>query len=87
MASLAARFREVELTFDAPTTVPQDLPANWLQASATDCVLRFVDSAFSQDKLEAEIAHRFGPVCKAEYKPMSLRAVFIATAKNNQRAR
>lgn len=87
MASLTARFREVELTFDAPTAVPQDLPANWLQASAADCVLRFVDSAFSQDKLEAEIARRFGPVCQAEYKPMSLRAVFIATAKTNQRVR
>ena len=87
MASLTARFREVELTFDAPTAFPQDLPANWLQAAAADCVLRFVDSAFSQDKLEGEIARRFGSVCKAEYKPMSLRAVFIATAKNNQRVR
>ena len=37
-------------------------------------------------KLQAEIAQRFGPVRKAEYKPMSLRAVFIATAKSNQKA-
>ena len=86
MASLSARFREVELTFDASAAVPKDFPANWLQASAADSVVRFVDSAFNQEKLEAEIARRFGPVRKAEYKPMSLRAVFIATAKSNQRA-
>lgn len=85
MASLNARFREVELTFDAPTTVPPDLPANWLQLTATDCVLRFVDEAFNQENLEAEIARRFGQVRKADYKPMSLRAVFLATAKSNQR--
>ena len=86
MATLNARFREVELTFDAPAAVPQDLPANWLQASATDSVVRFVDAAFNQEKLEAEIAQRFGPARKSEYKPMSLRAVFIATAKSNQKA-
>ena len=85
MASLSARFREVELTFDAPPAIPKDLPANWLQASAADSVVRFVDSAFNQDQLEAEIAQRFGQARKAEYKPMSLRAVFIATAKSNQR--
>lgn len=85
MASLSARFREVELTFDAPPAIPKDLPANWLQASAADSVVRFVDSAFNQDKLEAEIAQRFGQARKAEYKPMSLRAVFIATAKSSQR--
>ncbi len=85
MASLNARFREVELSLDAPLAIPKDLPANWLQASAKDCVVRFVDAAFNQDKLEAEIAQRFGPVRKAEYKPMSLRAMFIATAKSNQK--
>lgn len=84
MVSLNARFREVELTFDA-ATVPNDLPPNWLQPSAADSVVRFVDSAFNQEKLEAEIAQRFGEVRKAEYKPMSLRAVFIATARRNQR--
>lgn len=85
MASLNARFREVELTFDKATALPTDLPANWLEPRATDCVLRFVDAAFSQDKLEAEIARRFGPVRHAECKPMSLRAVFLATAKSTQR--
>jgi hypothetical protein len=75
----------VELTFDAPAAVPNDLPSNWLQPSATDGVLRFVDSAFNQEKVEAEIAQRFGPVRISEYKPMSLRAVFIATAKSNQK--
>jgi ABC-2 type transport system ATP-binding protein len=85
MVSLNARFREVELTFDAPTTIPEDLPANWLQTRATDCFVRFVDAAFNQEKLEAEIAQRFGPARKVEYKPMSLRAVFIATAKSNQK--
>jgi ABC-2 type transport system ATP-binding protein len=86
MASLDARFREVELTFDVPPSVPQDLPATWLQPFAKDCVFRFVDAAFSPEKLEAEVTRRFGPVRNAEYKPMSLRAVFLAMAKSNQRA-
>ena len=85
MASLNARFREVELTFDAPAALPQDLPANWLQASAADGVVRFVDAAFNEEKLEADIAQRFAQVSKAECKSMSLRAIFIATAKSNQK--
>ncbi|HEX4544197.1 MAG TPA: ABC transporter ATP-binding protein [Candidatus Acidoferrum sp.] len=86
MASLDARFREVELTFDVPPSVPQDLPATWLQPFAKDCVFRFVDAAFSRERLEAEVTRQFGPVRNAEYKPMSLRAVFLAMAKSNQRA-
>jgi ABC-2 type transport system ATP-binding protein len=85
MASLNSRFREVELTFDEPTAVPPDLPANWLRPSAAGSVLRFVDAAFSQEKVKTEIARRFGPVQQAEYRPMSLRAVFLATAKSNPR--
>jgi len=85
MASLNSRFREVELTFDERTAVPPDLPANWLRPSAAGSVLRFVDAAFSQEKVKTEIARRFGPVQQAEYRPMSLRAVFLATAKSNPR--
>jgi len=84
MLSLSARFREVELFFDAPVACPSDLPAAWLQVTASDCVIRFVDSAFNKETTPAEVAHRFGPVKNAKFAPMTLRAIFLAIAKTSR---
>ena len=85
MASLSARFREVELTFNAPPAVPPDLPPNWLQVSASDSVIRFVDEAFNEESLRAEISRRYGPVRNATFVPMTLRTIFLALAKSTRR--
>jgi len=82
MASLAQRFREVEVKLDAPTAIPRDLPASWLQITASDSAVRFVESAFHQGSTPAEIARCFGPVQNATYAPMTLRAIFLAIAKS-----
>jgi ABC-type multidrug transport system ATPase subunit len=84
MPSLRARFREVELTLAAPVALPSDLPATWLEISASDSVIRFVDSAFNQETTPAEIARGFGPVRNATFAPMTLRAIFLAIAKGNR---
>jgi ABC-2 type transport system ATP-binding protein len=84
MPSLSARFREVELIFAAPVACPSDLPASWLQITATDSVIRFIDSAFNQETTPAEVARRFGPVSHATFAPMTLRAIFLAIAKSSR---
>ncbi|MGC2832212.1 MAG: ABC transporter ATP-binding protein [Candidatus Acidiferrum sp.] len=81
MASLSARFREVELILENPSALPQSLPATWLQVTASPLVVRFVDSAFDQDRTASEIAQRFGSIRNLAFTPMSLRAIFLAMAK------
>src|SRR5713226_7858719 len=41
MAALAARFREVEITFDAERLLPSPLPASWFQVKAAASIVRF----------------------------------------------
>jgi ABC-2 type transport system ATP-binding protein len=86
MTSLMARFREVEVTLETPTPVPADLPLGWLQVTASDSVVRFVDSAFHPEGTPSEIARRFGPECELTFTPMTLRSIFLALARRNRKA-
>jgi ABC-2 type transport system ATP-binding protein len=85
LASLRARFREVELTFDAPVVLPPDLPSTWLQAATSESALKFIDSAFNQESLQAEVVRRFGSLQHATFSPMTIRDIFLALAKSNRR--
>jgi ABC-2 type transport system ATP-binding protein len=85
MSSLLARFREVEVTFDAPAVIPVNLPPNWLQFKASASIIRFVDDSFNEEELRAEISRQFGPVRNATFAPMTLRAIFLALAKSARR--
>ncbi|MBS1841935.1 MAG: ABC transporter ATP-binding protein [Acidobacteria bacterium] len=86
VASLRARFREVELTFDAPVRLPPDLPPTWLQTSASEYTLKFIDSAFDQESLQAEVVRRFGSLQHATFSPMTIRDIFLGLAKSNRRS-
>jgi ABC-2 type transport system ATP-binding protein len=85
MSSLSARFREVELAFDAPVAVPTPLPQNWLPFTASDSTIRFVDDAFNEETLRTEISRHFGPVRNATIAPMTLRTIFLAIAKSSRK--
>jgi ABC-2 type transport system ATP-binding protein len=85
MASLHARFREVEVTLDAPAAIPPHLPANWIQVTAVDQTLRFVDDSFNQQSADAAVAQIFGQIRSVTYMPMSLRSIFLALAKTSRR--
>src|SRR5262249_669409 len=50
LTALTDRFREVELTFDSPPSVPERVPAEWMQLNASRAVIQFVDSNFNQEK-------------------------------------
>ena len=80
--SIRSRFREVEITFDAPVTIPDDRPSHWLQVSAAENTLRFVDSAFQQETLHSEILQGFGSIQHATFNPMTIRNIFLAVAKS-----
>lgn len=85
LPSLRARFREVELTFEAPVALPGDLPPTWLQPVALESTLKFVDSAFQQESLQTEIVRRFGTVRHTTLTPMTVRNIFLAIAKSNRK--
>jgi ABC-2 type transport system ATP-binding protein len=81
MSVLSNRFREVTVTLDSPAPLPENLPPAWLQPQTADCVLRFVDSDFSEDRTARELAERFPTARNIAFDPMPLRAIFLAVAK------
>jgi ABC-2 type transport system ATP-binding protein len=87
MASLSARFREVEITLPASSSpVPADLPAAWLLTEHTGSVLRFIDSHFDPDTSPSALASRFPDSTGIAIEAMPLRAIFLAIAKSGRPA-
>src|SRR5467141_2648948 len=48
MSTLSTRFREVEITTEAATPLPVQLPASWLHPKSLGALVRFVDSRFDE---------------------------------------
>lgn len=84
MGVLTNRFREVELTLDATANVPLNLPESWMQASSVASVVQFIDSNFNEERTTAEIGRVFGEYRNLTFSPMSLRSIFLATAKTRR---
>lgn len=81
MGALVERFREVELTFDAPPATPDNRPESWMHVEKSGVVLRFIESRFDQERTAANIRELFGSVRDLTFTAMSLRAIFVAMAK------
>lgn len=86
MTTLAARFREVELTLEQEAAVPSPIPESWLQMKTSGGVVRFVESRFDEHRTGAEIQQLFGEVKAVEYRAMGLRAIFLAMARKTEEA-
>ena len=87
LTSLAARFREVEVTLDkdiALTSSSFSLPESWLHAKTAGRVVRFIESRFDPDRTAAEISRVFSEAKQTSYREMSLRAIFLAVAKKHE---
>jgi len=84
MASLATRFREVELTRETDQPLPSLLPGAWLQLKTSGTLVRFVESRFDEQKTPADIKRVFGNVEDIQYRPLSLRAIFLALARKTE---
>jgi ABC-2 type transport system ATP-binding protein len=86
LPSLSERFREVEITLDAAAALPRDWPLHWLRPEASACVVRFVDSRFEEERTGAEVRRLFGEMARMAAMPMSLRAIFVALARESRKA-
>ena len=86
LAVLVERFREVEVTLNAPPTAPSKAPDSWLHVSASAAVVRFVESRFDRERTSGEVRNLFGEVRDITYSPMSLRSIFLAMAKAGRNA-
>jgi ABC-2 type transport system ATP-binding protein len=84
MASLATRFREVELTRETEAPLPAPLPDAWLQPKSSGMLVRFVDSRFDEQRTSADIQRVFGNVKDIQYRPLSLRSIFLALARKTE---
>jgi len=89
MATLSARFREVEVTLDRPGGLPAALPDrwpdHWLRPEAAPTMVRFIDSRFENGRTQSEIRQLFGEVREVTTYPMALRAIFVAFARRGVR--
>lgn len=85
MSSLTSRFRDVQVTLNAPAVPPSNMPATWLQPASSSTTFQFIDSQFDQERTPAAIHSAFSNVRDMTFTPMSLRAIFVAMAKIGRR--
>jgi len=86
MNSLSVRFREVEIIRHSDSPLPTALPDTWLQTKSSGAVVRFVDSRFDEQRATAVIARVFGPVRDTQFRPLTLRSIFLAMARKSEEA-
>jgi len=84
MRSLTERFREIEVTLDAPAILPDAWPPAWLRAETSSTVVRFVDSRFDEGRTLGEVRRLFGDEARITVNPMPLRAIFVALARSTK---
>ena len=81
---LSERFREVTVTLERPSTLPENYPASWLQPEVADCVVRFVHSNYKRQTTERELVEIFPSGRNFSLDPMPLRSIFLAIAKSGR---
>jgi ABC-2 type transport system ATP-binding protein len=86
MAVLKERFREVTVTLERPCTLPDQMPAAWLQVETIDCVVRFVHSQFAGEASVAEVRAVFAGARDVTCEGMPLREIFLAIARDSKSA-
>jgi ABC-2 type transport system ATP-binding protein len=86
LANLSDRFREVEVTIGTSPSLPREWPAHWLRVETSAAVVRFVDSQFDIERSQRDVRQLLGDNARVETTAMSLRAIFIALAKQTRKA-
>jgi ABC-2 type transport system ATP-binding protein len=87
MASLAERFREIEITVDSQMPVrPSDWPASWLNTEQSGSWVRFVETQFERERTMAQVGRLFQNVKQVAVSAMPLRSIFVTLAKASRKA-
>jgi ABC-2 type transport system ATP-binding protein len=86
MSSLTTRFREVEITTEPLQSLPTPLPSSWLQPKSSGALIRFVESRFDGEKTPADIQRLFPSATDIQFRPLTLRAIFLAMARKTEEA-
>jgi ABC-2 type transport system ATP-binding protein len=84
MGSLNARFREVEVTLEAPSGLPPGLPTTWLNPEQAGVVVRFTDTRYEPARSREEVARQFSGIRQINAREMSFRAIFLALARSRR---
>jgi ABC-2 type transport system ATP-binding protein len=80
MSDLNSRFREIRVTLEHEPS-PARIPKDWLRVQMTGNVLTFVDTRFSNDRLNERIESFCGRVRAIDAEPMGLRSIFTTLAR------
>jgi len=86
MSTLGARFREVELITEAALPLPSPLPSSWLHPKSSGALVRFIDSRFDDQNTPADIQRIFPNAKYVQFRPLSLRSIFLAMARKSEEA-
>lgn len=85
MTALTDRFREIEITLEAPPALPPAWPQQWLRPETSPALVRFVDSHFDRERTLGEISRLFPGARNVSVNPMPLREIFIALARTTRK--
>jgi ABC-2 type transport system ATP-binding protein len=80
-----ARFREVRVVLNGEPVLPPSLPQTWLNVTVSGNVLTFIDSAYDEAALAANLAALFGEIRHIDVQPAGLRAVFTALVRSSRK--
>jgi ABC-2 type transport system ATP-binding protein len=81
MDHLTDRLREVHVTMEHAERSPGRMPKEWLDFRIAGKVASFVDTAYSEDRLAANVIAVFGSVRDMDVRPIGLRSIFTTLAR------
>ena len=85
MTALTDRFREIEITLEAPPILPSTWPHEWLRPETSSALVRFIDSRFDRERTGSEISRLFPGARSVSVNPMPLREIFITLARSTRK--
>jgi len=77
-----ARFRDVRVVLNTEPVLPLVLPPTWLDVSMSGNALSFVDSAYDEAALAAQVSSVFGEIRSIDVQSVGLRKVFTALVRS-----
>jgi ABC-2 type transport system ATP-binding protein len=81
VASLQARFRQIEVRVSEDVPWPSPLPASWLLAEKAAQRLQFVETQYDPAETEKSLLQMFPMSQQVLATPMSLKSIFLALAR------